>query len=276
MPVRPTCRWSWTIPTSGSRRSSTRRVRRCWSPIPPSPPASIRPCRRCVWTRPVCSTGVPDTPLTDEELGAFAPGTPGRLDHPAYVIFTSGSTGKPKGVVTPFRGLTNMQVNHRREIFAPTIEAAGGRVLRIAHTVSFAFDMSWEELLWLVEGHEVHVCDEQLRRDAERLVAYCAEHAVDVVNVTPTYAHHLFAAGLLDGPHVPPLVLLGGEAVPESVWSRLREPRGRGATTCTGRPSTRSTPSARAPSTAPPPRSAPPSPNTAAHVLDGWLRPVPD
>ncbi|KAA1001777.1 AMP-binding protein, partial [Pseudonocardia sp. EV170527-09] len=101
--------------------------------------------------------GVPDTPLTDEELGAFAPGTPGRLDHPAYVIFTSGSTGKPKGVVTPFRGLTNMQVNHRREIFAPTIEAAGGRVLRIAHTVSFAFDMSWEELLWLVEGHEVHV-----------------------------------------------------------------------------------------------------------------------
>ncbi|WP_346109427.1 condensation domain-containing protein, partial [Pseudonocardia alni] len=170
--------------------------------------------------------GVPDTPLSAEELGAFAPGTPGRLDHPAYVIFTSGSTGKPKGVVTPFRGLTNMQVNHRREIFAPTVDAAGGRVLRIAHTVSFAFDMSWEELLWLVEGHEVHVCDEQLRRDAERLVAYCAEHAVDVVNVTPTYAHHLFAAGLLDGPHVPPLVLLGGEAVPESVWSRLRDTDG--------------------------------------------------
>ncbi|MBN9756421.1 non-ribosomal peptide synthetase [Pseudonocardia sp. Ae707_Ps2] len=220
--------------------------------------------------------GVPDTPLTDEELGSFAPGTPGRLDHPAYVIFTSGSTGKPKGVVTPFRGLTNMQVNHRREIFAPTIEAAGGRVLRIAHTVSFAFDMSWEELLWLVEGHEVHVCDEELRRDAERLVEYCGEHRVDVVNVTPTYAHHLFAAGLLDGPHVPPLVLLGGEAVPESVWSRLRDTDGTwgynlygpteytintlGAGTTDSATSTVGTAIT----------------NTTAYVLDGWLRPVPD
>ncbi|BCB77236.1 hypothetical protein Pflav_036460 [Phytohabitans flavus] len=105
--------------------------------------------------------------------------------HPAYVIYTSGSTGRPKGVVTPYRGLTNMQLNHREAIFAPTIAAASGRRLRIAHTVSFAFDMSWEELLWLVEGHEVHVCDEDLRRDAEALVAYCARHRIDVVNVTP-------------------------------------------------------------------------------------------
>ncbi|GAA1384669.1 hypothetical protein GCM10009613_15840 [Pseudonocardia kongjuensis] len=220
--------------------------------------------------------GVPGSPLTAGELGGFVPGTPGRLDHPAYVIFTSGSTGRPKGVVTAFGGLTNMQVNHRREIFAPTVEAAGGRVLRVAHTVSFAFDMSWEELLWLVEGHEVHVCDEQLRRDAERLVGYCAEHVIDVVNVTPTYAHHLFAAGLLDGPHVPPLVLLGGEAVPESVWSRLRDTEGTwgynlygpteytintlGAGTNGSDTSTVGTAIT----------------NTTAHVLDGWLRPVPD
>ncbi|MEK6466880.1 amino acid adenylation domain-containing protein [Pseudonocardia alni] len=220
--------------------------------------------------------GVPDTPLSAEELGAFAPGTPGRLDHPAYVIFTSGSTGKPKGVVTPFRGLTNMQVNHRREIFAPTVDAAGGRVLRIAHTVSFAFDMSWEELLWLVEGHEVHVCDEQLRRDAERLVAYCAEHAVDVVNVTPTYAHHLFAAGLLDGPHVPPLVLLGGEAVPESVWSRLRDTDGTWGYNLYG--PTEYTINTLGAGTSDSPTSTVGTAitNTTAHVLDGWLRPVPD
>ena len=96
-----------------------------------------------------------------------------RLDHPAYVIFTSGSTGRPKGVVTPYRGLTNMQLNHRAEIFDPAVAKAGGRRLRVAHTVSFSFDMSWEELLWLVEGHEVHICDEELRRDATALVAYC-------------------------------------------------------------------------------------------------------
>ncbi|MEV4312841.1 amino acid adenylation domain-containing protein [Actinocrispum sp. NPDC049592] len=148
-----------------------------------------------------------------------------RLEHPAYVIYTSGSTGRPKGVVTPYRGLTNMQQNHREAIFGPVVDRTGRR-LRIAHTVSFSFDMSWEELLWLVEGHEVHVCDEQLRRDPQALAAYCARHRIDVVNVTPTYAAQLFEHGLLDGPHVPPLVLLGGEAVPEQVWTRLLETPG--------------------------------------------------
>ncbi|MEV0456636.1 amino acid adenylation domain-containing protein, partial [Catellatospora methionotrophica] len=167
--------------------------------------------------------------LADAERPLFAPGVAGRLDHPAYLIFTSGSTGRPKGVVTAYRGLTNMQLNHREAIFNPVIEAAGGRRLKVAHTVSFAFDMSWEELLWLVEGHEVHVCDEQLRRDAPALVAYCDRHGVDVVNVTPTYAQHLIEEGLLaDGPgrHRPPLVLLGGEAVSDAVWAALRDTPG--------------------------------------------------
>ncbi|BCB91515.1 hypothetical protein Psuf_088280 [Phytohabitans suffuscus] len=96
-----------------------------------------------------------DAPATVAELST-QDSAPLRLRfdqrHPAYVIYTSGSTGRPKGVVTPYRGLTNMQLNHREAIFAPTVAAAGGRRLRIAHTVSFAFDMSWEELLWLVEG----------------------------------------------------------------------------------------------------------------------------
>ncbi|MEU8001381.1 amino acid adenylation domain-containing protein [Catellatospora sp. NPDC049111] len=167
--------------------------------------------------------------LADAERPLFAPGVAGRLDHPAYLIFTSGSTGRPKGVVTAYRGLTNMQLNHREAIFNPVIEAAGGHRLKVAHTVSFAFDMSWEELLWLVEGHEVHVCDEQLRRDAPALVAYCDRHGVDVVNVTPTYAQHLIEEGLLeDGPgrHRPPLVLLGGEAVSDAVWAALRDTPG--------------------------------------------------
>ncbi|MFI9328950.1 amino acid adenylation domain-containing protein [Kitasatospora sp. NPDC052868] len=194
----------------------------------------------------------------------------------AYVIFTSGSTGRPKGVVTPYRGLTNMQLNHRQEIFDPVVASAGGRRLRIAHTVSFSFDMSWEELLWLVEGHEVHVLDEALRRDAQRLADYCDEHAVDVVNVTPSYAQALVECGLLDeGRHRPVLVLLGGEAVAETLWSKLRDTPGvmgynlygpteytintlgggtlDSATATVGRPIW----------------------NTVAHVLDSHLRPVP-
>ncbi|MCX4767683.1 non-ribosomal peptide synthase/polyketide synthase [Streptomyces sp. NBC_01275] len=219
-----------------------------------------------------------DDPQTKRELAA-QPDAPVRLrfslEHPAYVIYTSGSTGRPKGVVTPYRGLTNMQLNHQKEIFEPAIASAGGRRLRIAHTVSFAFDMSWEELLWLVEGHEVHVCDEELRRDAEALVAYCERHRVDVVNVTPTYARLLIEQGLLEG-HVPPLVLLGGEAVPETVWAALRDTEGTygynlyGPTEYTINTLGGGTLDSDTPTVGRPIR------GTRAHLLDAWLRPVPD
>ena len=218
---------------------------------------------------------LPAGPLTAAELGAFAPGTAGRLEHPAYVIHTSGSTGRPKGVVTPYRGLTNMQLNHREAIFAPAVARAGGRRLRIAHTVSFAFDMSWEELLWLVEGHEVHVCDEQLRRDAEALVAYCAEHRIDVVNVTPTYAQLLLEQGLLDGAHRPPLVLLGGEAVPESVWARLRDADGVEGYNLYGPTEYTINTLGAGTSDSPTSTVGRPIANTRVSVLDAALRPVP-
>ncbi|MEU9999822.1 amino acid adenylation domain-containing protein [Streptomyces sp. NPDC050848] len=222
--------------------------------------------------------------ITDAERPAFAHDVADRLEYPAYVIYTSGSTGRPKGVVTPYRGLTNMQLNHQKEIFDPAIASAGGRRLRIAHTVSFAFDMSWEELLWLVEGHEVHVCDEELRRDAEALVAYCDLHRVDVVNVTPTYAQLLIEEGLLDrdepgstgaGKHRPALVLLGGEAVSDTVWTKLRRTEGTygynlyGPTEYTINTLGGSTTDSATSTVGMPIR------NTRAYVLDAMLRPVP-
>ncbi|WP_306208569.1 non-ribosomal peptide synthetase [Actinoplanes sp. RD1] len=208
-------------------------------------------------------------------LDDFAPGAPGRLDRPAYVIYTSGSTGRPKGVVTPYRGLTNMQLNHRAAIFGPTIEAAGGRVLTIAHTVSFSFDMSWEELLWLVEGHHVHIADEELRRDGRALVAYCGEHRVDVVNLTPTYAQALLDEGLLGGAHRPCLVLLGGEAVSDKLWATLRDTGGVAGYNLYG--PTEYTINTLGGGTADSPTATVGTPifNTVAHILDGWLRPVP-
>ncbi|MEU8383212.1 amino acid adenylation domain-containing protein, partial [Streptosporangium sp. NPDC048865] len=218
--------------------------------------------------------GLPGTGLTDAELPGFGRDVPGRLEHPAYVIYTSGSTGRPKGVVTPYRGLTNMQFNHRANIFDPVVASAGRR-LRIAHTVSFSFDMSWEELLWLIEGHEVHVCDEELRRDAEALTEYLRRHRIDVINVTPTYAQQLLEEGLLDGEHRPPLVLLGGEAVPAAVWDRLAEAEGvlgynlYGPTEYTINTLGGGTEDSATPTV------GKPIWNTRGYVLDGWLRPVP-
>ncbi|MFB7921153.1 amino acid adenylation domain-containing protein, partial [Streptomyces sp. NPDC056081] len=207
----------------------------------------------------------------------FAPDDPDRLRHPAYTIYTSGSTGRPKGVVTEYAGLTNMLINHQRRIFEPVLAEHGHRVFKIAHTVSFAFDMSWEELLWLADGHEVHICDEELRRDAPRLVEYCHEHGIDVINVTPTYAQQLVAEGLLDDPaRRPALVLLGGEAVGPVLWQRLADTGGTAGYNLYG--PTEYTINTLGVGTfeCQDPVVGVAIDNTDVYVLDQWLRPVPD
>ncbi|MFF4248569.1 amino acid adenylation domain-containing protein [Streptomyces sp. NPDC001822] len=219
-----------------------------------------------------------DRPLPPAEpFVTYAPDDPDRLRHPAYTIYTSGSTGRPKGVVTEYAGLTNMLINHQRRIFEPVLAQHGHRVFRIAHTVSFAFDMSWEELLWLADGHEVHICDEELRRDAPRLVEYCAEHGIDVVNVTPTYAQQLVAEGLLDDPdRRPALVLLGGEAVTPALWRRLADTEGTVGYNLYG--PTEYTINTLGVGTfeCQDPVVGVAIDNTDVYVLDPWLRPLPD
>ncbi|MFD7501290.1 amino acid adenylation domain-containing protein [Streptomyces sp. NPDC059850] len=219
-----------------------------------------------------------DRPLPGAEpYVTFAPDDPDRLRHPAYTIYTSGSTGKPKGVVTEYAGLTNMLINHQRRIFEPVLAEHGHRTFRIAHTVSFAFDMSWEELLWLADGHEVHICDEELRRDAPRLVEYCLEHGIDVINVTPTYAQQLVAEGLLDNPaRRPALVLLGGEAVTPTLWQRLAETEGTVGYNLYG--PTEYTINTLGVGTfeCQDPVVGVAIDNTDVYVLDPWLRPLPD
>ncbi|MGW3803530.1 amino acid adenylation domain-containing protein, partial [Streptomyces clavifer] len=219
-----------------------------------------------------------DRPLPEAQpFVTFDPDDPDRLRHPAYTIFTSGSTGKPKGVVTEYAGLTNMLINHQRRIFEPVLAEHDHRVFRIAHTVSFAFDMSWEELLWLADGHEVHICDEELRRDAPRLVEYCREHGIDVVNVTPTYAQQLVAEGLLDHPERrPALVLLGGEAVTPKLWQQLSETEGTVGYNLYG--PTEYTINTLGVGTfeCQDPVVGVAIDNTDVYVLDPWLRPLPD
>ncbi|MFF0574808.1 non-ribosomal peptide synthetase [Streptosporangium saharense] len=185
-----------------------------------------------------------DAPETLAELATTSPEpipaherhAPAGLDHPAYMIFTSGSTGRPKAVVVPYRGLTTMYFNHLENIFERVAVRQGGRGLRIAHTTSFSFDASWEQLFWLLAGHEVHVVDEETRRDPALLLGYLDRERIDGFDVTPSYGTFLVEAGLLDRPRClggtdqdePGLVFvsLGGEAVPAGLWNRLREAPG--------------------------------------------------
>ncbi|WP_405061196.1 amino acid adenylation domain-containing protein [Kribbella sp. NBC_01505] len=171
-------------------------------------------------------------PITAAERGGQI-----SLDNLAYIIFTSGTTGRPKGVAVGYRGLTNMYVNHVEKIFDRVVDHQRGRRMKIAHTTSFSFDASWEQLFWLLNGHEVHVIDEEMRRDHQRLLAHYDEMCMDGFDVTPSYGQLLVEEGLLErdrpaGRSVASdaagvvFVSLGGEAVPDRLWQQLRDAPG--------------------------------------------------
>ncbi|MCP2256430.1 non-ribosomal peptide synthase domain TIGR01720/amino acid adenylation domain-containing protein [Streptoalloteichus tenebrarius] len=195
-------------------------------------------------------------------------------DHAAYVIYTSGSTGRPKGVVLTHRGLTNLFADHSAELFRPESERAG-RPLRVALTAAFSFDTFLEGVLAMVDGHQLHVVDDLTRRDPEALVEYVAEHRVDLLDLTPSYAEQLVAAGLLRGEGAPRVVMLGGEAAGESVWRDLRAaPNTRGYNFYGPTEATVDALSCRV-AVAERPVIGRPAWNTPVYVLDRWLRPVP-
>ncbi|MGH3751617.1 MAG: amino acid adenylation domain-containing protein, partial [Pseudonocardiaceae bacterium] len=134
----------------------------------------------------------------------------------AYVVYTSGSTGRPKGVVVPHSALGSLLASHRRQLFGPA-RARLGRPLRVAQTTSFSFDASWDPVLWLLDGHELHVLDEP--RDATRVAGYVSQRRIDVLDVTPSYLQVLRSAGL-DLPGLA-VVVVGGEPCPSGLWAEL-------------------------------------------------------
>ncbi|WP_329192179.1 non-ribosomal peptide synthetase [Streptomyces sp. NBC_01435] len=142
----------------------------------------------------------------------------------AYVLFTSGSTGRPKGVVVEHRSLMNLIVSHRELFFGPATRHLGRERLRVAHTAALSFDAAWDPVLWLLQGHELHLVDDDVRRDPSLLVRYITEHRVDVVETTPTFAEQLDRSGLFDTglPHRLGVLALGGEAIGPAQWDRLR------------------------------------------------------
>ncbi|MFD1832207.1 amino acid adenylation domain-containing protein, partial [Streptomyces desertarenae] len=156
-------------------------------------------------------------PVTDADR--TAPLLPG---HAAYVIHTSGSTGRPKGVVVDHRGLARLLQAHRRVTFS-RIRPHGAGPARAAHVSSFSFDASWDPLLAMVAGHELHMIDEELRLDPPGVVAYFRDRRIDYVDLTPTYFRSLLDAGLLEETApCPSLIALGGEAMDGELWERLR------------------------------------------------------
>ena len=234
------------------------------------------------------STGVEritlDAPETTTLLDGAAPvpqdgGVPFSEVDPrsaAYVIHTSGSTGRPKGVVVEHRQVTALMEELSRHLFGPVMVRARRPRLRVSMTASVTFDVSWQGILALASGHEVHVVPEHVQRDPQAYSDHLRGQRFDLVDVTPTHLTGLLAANLLDDPvRSPRELVVAGEAIEPRLWDELRSAEGvvshnyYGPTECTVYATACSLEEADSP------RIGRPLSTTSVYVLDSRLRPVP-
>jgi amino acid adenylation domain-containing protein/non-ribosomal peptide synthase protein (TIGR01720 family) len=195
----------------------------------------------------------------------------------ACVLHTSGSTGRPRAVVVEHRTLANQLVRHRRELFGPAEESLG-RKLRVALNAGPVFDLSWNPLFWLADGHTLVLVPDPARPDGADLVTGVQERRIDLLQLTPTLLRPLLGAGLLapGGAHRPSVLVLAGEALDDELWRELSAAPGLTAYHSYGPAECAyDTVVARVDGSRPPALGLP-TRNTRAYVLDEQLRPVPD
>ncbi|MFC8089714.1 amino acid adenylation domain-containing protein [Streptomyces sp. NPDC057301] len=186
------------------------------------PPAfPLAPC--VVLDAPDTCQRLADTPssnLTDTDRSE-----PLLPEHPAYVIYTSGSTGRPKAVVIPQRAIANLFAAHNAALHEPASTVVGGRPLRIGHAWPIAFDASWQPMLWMFSGHELHMVPEDVRRDPAALRDFLSRHGIEFIELSPSLLGELVAQGA-DWQAELKVLGVGGEAVPPDLWRTLRNTDG--------------------------------------------------
>lgn len=141
-------------------------------------------------------------------------------ENSAYVIYTSGSTGGPKGVLIQHRSVLNLLKGLDGSVYKNS-EQAG---LRISLNGPISFDTSVKQLIQLLHGHTLYILPQEIRSDENAMLSYLQRHGVNVLDCTPSQLRVLLAAGMLTRP-APALtkVLVGGEAVDESIWRILTQ-----------------------------------------------------
>jgi amino acid adenylation domain-containing protein len=153
-------------------------------------------------------------------------GVPVLPGHAAYVIYTSGSTGVPKGVVVEQAGLVNLWHHYRVTTYAEHLSRTGRPRVRVATTAPLSFDACWAPVLAMFGGHQLCLLDEVTRTDPAALVAYLRQHNVDMLDTTPGYGAELAGFGLYDDPSPVRTLIVGGDAVSDGLWQRIRHSAG--------------------------------------------------
>lgn len=133
--------------------------------------------------------------------------------NPAYLIYTSGSTGRPKGVCVPQHAVVNFLRSMARE---PGLQK-GDRVLAVT---TLGFDIAVLELLLpLSVGATIVLASDSEAADGASLKALIDDHAITLMQASPSRWHLLLEAGWSKTPGMRALV--GGEPLPPTLANNL-------------------------------------------------------
>jgi len=212
------------------------------------------------------TTGNSGAPLTDADR--LAPLHP---DHTAYVLFTSGSTGRPKGVAVTHAAIVNrlrwMQEQYRLDASDVVLQKTPA-----------TFDVSIWEFFWPLQiGARLVLAAPGGHRDPRYLAELIAGESVTVAHFVPSMLAVFVAEQTVDQCVSLHRVFCSGEALTPAPAHRLRAMTGARVHNLYG-PTEAAVDVTYHEVTDADRHAVPiglPVANTAVHVLDTWLRPVP-
>jgi len=130
----------------------------------------------------------------------------------AYIIYTSGSTGRPKGVMIEHKSACNL-IRASQEIYQVT------PCDRVYQGFTLAFDASVEEL-WMgfLNGAALVPQTDKMKKSGPDLFKILAKYDVSIISCVPT-----LLSMISDDLKTLKLLILGGEACPESIVERFKK-----------------------------------------------------
>src|SRR5215831_655327 len=137
----------------------------------------------------------------------------------AYVIYTSGSTGRPKGVLVEHGNLAAMAHSHEAALYG----GQGRDVRHIALNNVTLADSFFSDFAHLAFGRTLHVVDDATRRDPDRLAQFLSDHAIEVLDATPTQIQSVVLAGHAECLTSLTVLVLGGEPTSPDLWQCLSQ-----------------------------------------------------